>query len=126
MTSRRQHQTERCGIRVVHTGRVERARAQAPTDEDIQRLTSLFKVLGDPGRLKIIVALSGGEMCVCDLAALLCTSESAVSHQLRRLRDLDLVRSRRDGQVLYYALKDRHVEDLAREGLIHVREGAPK
>ena len=78
--------------------------------------------MGDPTRLKIILALRGGEMCVCDLAAHLTLSESAVSHQIRRLRDLALVKSRRDGQIIYYSLDDEHVTKLLEVGLAHVKE----
>jgi DNA-binding transcriptional ArsR family regulator len=78
--------------------------------------------LGDPNRLKIVMALKNVEMCVCDLAAFTGLSESAVSHQLRRLKDLALVKSRRDGQIIYYALDDAHVSALLEVGLQHVRE----
>jgi DNA-binding transcriptional ArsR family regulator len=88
----------------------------------MERLALTFKVLGDPTRLKIFVALSGGEMCVCDLAACLGLSESAVSHQLRRMREQALVKPRREGQVLYYSLDDGHVAELLRLGFEHVRE----
>ncbi len=111
-----------CRHRVVHLDRVNRARREAVPESELERLALMFKVLGDPTRLKIFVALSGGEMCVCDLAAYLGLSESAVSHQLRRMRELTLVKSRRDGQVLYYALGDVHVADLLRLGFEHARE----
>ncbi len=115
--------SETCGIRVVHLERVARARAGAIGEKEMDRLALTFKIMGDPTRLTIITALRGGEMCVCDLAAHVGISESAVSHQLRRLRELSLVRSRRDGQVLYYNLDDDHVLDLINIGLEHVREG---
>ena len=73
------------------------------------------------GRLKIVMALKNVEMCVCDLAAFTGSSESAVSHQLRRLKDLALVKSRRDGQIVYYALDDEHVSGLLEVGLEHIR-----
>ena len=111
-----------CRIRVVHLERVARARNEALPASQLERLALIFKVLGDPTRLKIFEALSAGEMCVCDLAAYLGLSESAVSHQLRRMREQSLVRPRREGQVLYYALEDRHVADLLNLGFEHVRE----
>jgi DNA-binding transcriptional ArsR family regulator len=111
-----------CHVRVVHLDRVNRARKEAIRESELERLAHTFKVLGDPTRLRIFVALSGGEMCVCDLAAYLGLSESAVSHQLRRMREQALVKSRREGQVLYYALDDGHVDDLLRLGFEHVRE----
>ena len=111
-----------CDIRVVHLDRVARAKAEAIAQNDIQRLALTYKIMGDPTRLKIIMALRGGEMCVCDIAAFLGLSESAVSHQLRRLRESSLVRSRRDGQILYYSLDDDHVLDLVTVGLHHIEE----
>ena len=111
-----------CQARVVHLGRVNRAKEEAIPERELDRLASTYRVLGDPTRLKIVMALREGEMCVCDLAAFLGVSESAVSHQLRRLRDLALVKRRREGQVLFYALDDHHVTDLLNVGLQHVRE----
>jgi DNA-binding transcriptional ArsR family regulator len=111
-----------CQVRVVHLDRVTRARREAIPDQDLDRLALTYKVLGDPTRLKIVMALWGGEMCVCDLSAFLGLSESAVSHQLRRLKDLALVKKRRDAQVLYYSLDDEHVTGLLNIGLEHVRE----
>jgi DNA-binding transcriptional ArsR family regulator len=109
-------------LRVVHPDRVKNARGEASPDHELVGLSKIYRVLGDPSRLKILMALRRDEMCVCDLAALTGTSESAVSHQLRRLKDLSLVRSRRDGQVVYYALDDKHVVLLLDIGLRHVRE----
>jgi DNA-binding transcriptional ArsR family regulator len=85
-------------------------------------MAAIFKVLGDPTRLSIVSALRDGEMCVCDLAAFLKMTESAISHHLRRLRDLSLVKNRRDGQILYYSLDDDHVQTLVTMALDHVRE----
>jgi len=110
------------GLRVVHPDRLKSARSEASPDHELAALSVVYRVLGDPSRLKILMALRRDEMCVCDLAALTGTSESAVSHQLRRLKDLALVRSRRDGQVVYYALDDKHVVLLLDIGLRHVRE----
>jgi len=111
-----------CRVRVVHLDRVAKARAEAISDRELNRLALIYKLLGDPTRLKIAMALMKGEMCVCDLAALLGISESAVSHQIRRLKDTALVKGRRDGQILYYSLDDHHVSDLIQVGLDHVRE----
>jgi len=102
--------------------RVRLAHDEAISDQELDRLSSMYKVLGDPTRLKIVMALKDVEMCVCDLSAFLGVSESAVSHQLRRLRDLALVKKRRDGQVIYYTLDDRHIADLLSIALDHVRE----
>jgi DNA-binding transcriptional ArsR family regulator len=111
-----------CDVRIVHLDRVMQAREESIPAVEVERLALVYKILGDPTRLKIALALMMGEMCVCDLAAHLGLSESAISHQIRRLRDQALVKSRRDGQVLYYSLDDHHVEDLIAMGLEHVRE----
>ena len=111
-----------CLVRIVHLDRVEKARKEIIADRELDRLSLTYKVLGDPNRLKMVMALRNVEMCVCDLAAFTSLSESAVSHQLRRLKDLALVKSRRDGQIIYYALDDEHVSALLDVGLAHVRE----
>jgi DNA-binding transcriptional ArsR family regulator len=111
-----------CQIRMVHLERVEQARENAASEREVERLSLIYKVLGDPNRLKILMALKKVEMCVCDLAAFTGLSESAVSHQLRRLKDLALVRKRRAGQMMYYSLDDDHVARLLSLGLEHVRE----
>ena len=111
-----------CLVRVVHLDRVEKARKDVIAERELDRLALTYKVLGDPNRLKIVMALKNVEMCVCDLAAFTGLSESAVSHQLRRLKDLALVKSRRDGQIIYYTLDDAHVSALLEVGLEHVRE----
>jgi DNA-binding transcriptional ArsR family regulator len=115
-------QNDSCAIRVVHFERVNRARDEAISENELDRLALTYKVLGDPTRLKIVMALGTGEMCVCDLAAYLELTESAISHQLRRLKDMALVRQRRNGQTIYYSLDDEHVADLLHIGLEHVRE----
>ena len=111
-----------CQVRVVHLERVEQARENAISVREIERLSLIYKVLGDPNRLKIVMALRKVEMCVCDLAAFTGLSESAVSHQLRRLKDLALVKKRRAGQIIYYSLDDECVAGLLDVGLSHVRE----
>ncbi len=113
---------EDCQVRVIHLDRVEQARKDTVSEKEIERLSSIYKILGDPSRLKIVMALKNVEMCVCDLAAFLGLTESAVSHQLRRFRDLALVKSRREGQVIYYSLDDEHVAELLNIGLEHVLE----
>ena len=109
-------------LRIVHADRVKTARREASSEDELQQLATIYQVLGDPSRLKIVMALRREEMCVCDLAALTGISESAVSHQMRRLKDLSLVKTRRNGQVVYYALDDKHVVLLLDIGLRHVRE----
>ena len=111
-----------CQVRVIHLDRVERARRETVSGKELIRLSSIFKVLGDPSRLKIVLALRNVEMCVCDLAAFLGLTESAISHQLRRFKDLALVKSRREGQIIYYLLDDEHVAALIEIGLKHIHE----
>ncbi|HHX87523.1 MAG TPA: winged helix-turn-helix transcriptional regulator [Firmicutes bacterium] len=89
--------------------------------EEVERLAATFKVLGDPTRIRILYALSRQELCVCDLAAVLNMTSSAVSHQLRVLRGSRLVKLRKEGKVVYYSLDDRHVVELFARGLEHIR-----
>jgi len=89
---------------------------------DVEGLTEIFRVLADPTRVRILDALSRDELCVGDLANLLGASESAISHQLRLLRNTRVVRARRDGRMIFYTLDDRHVLTLFRQGLRHVQE----
>lgn len=109
-------------IRVVHPERVDRARQDAISEREVERLSLTYRMLGDPNRLKVLMALKSVEMCVCDLAAFTGSTESAVSHQLRRLKDLSLVKKRRAGQIIYYSLDDECVKDLLNVGIEHVRE----
>jgi len=113
---------EFCDIRIVHLDKVTQAKSEAIAEKKLDRMSQTYKMLGDPTRLKILMALRNNEMCVCDLAAFTGLTESAVSHQLRRLRDLSLVKNRRDGQILYYSLDDSHVTKLLEIGLAHVCE----
>ncbi|MFH2128721.1 MAG: metalloregulator ArsR/SmtB family transcription factor [Pseudomonadota bacterium] len=111
---------EGCQVKMVHLNRVRQAREDEPASAELGRLADLYKAMGDPNRLRILLALRGGEMCVCDLAALTGVSDSAVSHALRRLKDLALVKNRRDGQMLYYSLDDHHVSQLLAASLEHL------
>ena len=111
-----------CQVRVIHAERLAMARDDALPSEEVVRLSTLYKALGDPTRLQLLLGLRGGEMCVCDLAALAEVSESALSHQLRKLRDWGLVRNRREGQILFYSLDDDCIARLLDVGLDHVRE----
>ena len=95
-----------------------------PDAATVLRLAEAFKALGDPTRVRLLTALSRTELCVGDLATLLGLSESAVSHQLRLLRSLRLVRPRRDGRLVFYRLDDDHIARLLAQGLEHVQEAA--
>ncbi len=109
-----------CEDRVIHVDAVREARATLPPVSTLAAVGDLFAALGDPTRLRIVAALAGRELCVCDLAAAIGQSESAVSHHLRLLRSLGLVRARRDGRLAYYALDDSHVAALYGEALDHI------
>jgi ArsR family transcriptional regulator, lead/cadmium/zinc/bismuth-responsive transcriptional repressor len=113
---------DKCGCRIIHLQAVEEARAASLSVDEFEKLSSMFKILADPSRLRILFALERREMCVCDLAALLEITESAVSHQLRFLRNVNLVKNRREGTILYYRLVDDHVKILTDVGLSHIRE----
>ena len=111
-----------CDCRLIHRQTVEEARASGLAQDEVQNLAQIFKTLADETRLKMLWALEKREMCVCDLAAALGLTESAVSHQLRLLRNLKLVSNRRDGVVLYYRLTDTHVSQLIKVALDHLRD----
>jgi ArsR family transcriptional regulator, lead/cadmium/zinc/bismuth-responsive transcriptional repressor len=111
-----------CKIGIVHKDRVKSAQNAIKDEETIHETSETFKVLGDPTRLKIVLALAKEELCVCDIAALLNLTESAVSHQLRVLKNLRIVRHRKSGKMAYYVLDDKHVEDLIKSAVRHTRE----
>ncbi|MDR0663216.1 MAG: metalloregulator ArsR/SmtB family transcription factor [Spirochaetaceae bacterium] len=113
---------ESCDCNVIHEEVVAAVRKKMPDDEVLLDLADLFKVFGDSTRVKIICALLRAEMCVCDIAVLLGMSKSAISHQLRTLRQTRLVKYRREGKVIYYSLEDEHVGNIFDQGLVHVSE----
>lgn len=92
------------------------------TDEEIADVSDLFRVLGDSTRIKILWALDNNELCVCDVAALIGMTKSAVSHQLRVLKDNNLVKNRREGKIIYYSLADTHVQDIFEKAVEHINE----
>lgn len=104
---------------------LEAVRDRLLSGEPLQAVSEIFKLLADPTRVRILDALSHGERCVCDLAALVGISESAMSHQLRLLRTARLVRARREGRQAFYALDDHHVIGLLRDARKHVEEPVP-
>jgi DNA-binding transcriptional ArsR family regulator len=113
---------ENCSCTVIHEDIIKKVSVLIPEDEKLYELSELFKVLGDPTRIKIICALFESEMCVCDISALFNMNQSAISHQLRTLKQSRLVKFRRDGKVVYYSLDDEHVKLLFDYGLSHVKE----
>ena len=113
-----------CDDKVVHVDAVRRARQALPGPATVGGVIDLFAALGDPTRLRMVAALAEQELCVCDLAATVGQSESAISHQLRAMRALGLVHARRDGRLVYYELDDDHVVTLYRQALDHVAHRA--
>ncbi|MGA9120555.1 MAG: metalloregulator ArsR/SmtB family transcription factor [Bacteroidota bacterium] len=109
---------------MLYIDRVEatEARRAIPADATLRNLGEIFRVLGDPTRLKICLALQNHELCVSDIAAVAGISESAVSHQLRLLKAMRLVRYRKEGKMVYYMLDDSHIEQLISLGVRHVQE----
>ena len=101
---------------------VERVLEKQPQDEYLYDLAELFKVFGDTTRIKILYALFESELCVGDIASILSLSQSAISHQLRILKDSKLVKFRRDGKIIFYSLDDEHVRNILAMGMEHVEE----
>ncbi|KAF5039642.1 Transcriptional repressor SmtB [anaerobic digester metagenome] len=111
-----------CDCEVIHADVLEEVKTRMPIEEDIYDLSDFFKVLGDSTRLKIISAIDAHEMGVCDIAVLLNMTKSAISHQLRYLKQADLVKFRKEGKVVFYSLKDDHVKDIFEIGMEHIKE----
>ena len=110
----------KCDCNVIHNDVIVKVQGDMPAAEHLYDLSELFKSLGDQTRLKILFALSKNEMCVCDIAALLDMTQSAISHQLRVLRNVRLVRYHKVGKIVYYTLDDNHVNEIFKQGLDHV------
>ncbi len=115
-------QLDCCDCNVIHQETVDLVKTNMPDEEDIFEVADLFKAFGDSTRARIICALSIAELCVCDLSALLVMSQSAVSHQLRTLKQARIVRNRRSGKSVYYSLDDEHIKALFRMAIEHVTE----
>lgn len=113
---------EVCEVNVIHEDIIDKVKGQMPDDEILYDLAELFKVFGDTTRTKILYALFESEMCVCDIAALLSMTQSAISHQLRVLKSAKLVKTRKAGKVVYYSLDDDHIKHIFDQGLAHVSE----
>ena len=111
-----------CEIDFIDERKVKRVRKAMKSVESVTALAETFRILGDPTRIRIAFALSREELCVCDIANLLGVSQSAVSHSLRTLRQMKLVRFRKEGKIAYYALDDDHIAELLEVGFGHVEE----
>lgn len=111
-----------CDFMCVHADTVNRITSTMPDEDQLIDLAELFKVFGDSTRIKILTALSHGELCVCDMSRLVGMTSSAVSHQLKILRGSKLVSCRRDGKTVFYSLADDHVTTILRQGFEHISE----
>ena len=113
---------ELCDFICVHEKIVERVLKAMPKDQELQDLADFFKVFGDATRIKILYVLSQSEMCVCDLASLLQMGQSAISPQLRMLKQMRLVKFQREGKTVLYSLADDHIETILAQGMEHIHE----
>jgi DNA-binding transcriptional ArsR family regulator len=113
---------DHCDCNTIHEDVVAQVREHMPEEELLLNLADLFKAFSDSTRVKILCALQQSEMCVCDIAVLLGMTKSAISHQLRSLRQIKLVKYRREGKVVYYSLDDDHVSNIFEQGFLHVCE----
>lgn len=111
-----------CENTIIHKEVVDKIQKELPDDDFIIDLAELFKVFGDSTRIKIISALLKEELCVCDLSAIIGATQSAVSHQLRILKQAKLVKYRKEGKVVYYSLDDDHVKEIIVKGSEHIEE----
>lgn len=111
-----------CEFIHAHPETIEKIKAAMPDDDTLIDLSELFKVFGDSTRIKILSALGGGELCVCDISTAVGMTSSAVSHQLRILKNAGLVSFRRDGKTVFYKLADDHVTTILNQGLEHINE----
>jgi len=116
--------SDTCDVPHLDAGHAAAREARLLSSATVEEIAATFSVLGDPTRIRILDALSAGELCVCDIAALAGISESAVSHQLRLLRGMRLVRPRRAGRQVFYSLDDQHIVELLRLAVTHVQESA--
>lgn len=115
-------QIETCDFLHLHEDVVEEVKKSMPEEDKLYDLADFFKVFADSTRIKILYVLLVHEMCVCDLANTLGSSQSAISHQLRTLKQMDLVRSRREGKTVFYSLADNHIASILSQGLEHIEE----
>ena len=116
------YNVECCEFKHTHDEIVEKVQKEMPSEDTLYDLTELFRIFGDSTRIRILYVLFEAEMCVCDIAALLGMTQSAISHQLKALKNARLVTSRREGKTVFYALADDHVKTIIDQGLEHILE----
>ena len=113
---------EHCEVTEVHRELLKTVQKQMPDEDALYDLAELFKIFGDSTRIRILFVLFEAEMCVCDLAEALNMTQSAISHQLRILKQNKLVKSRREGKQVFYSLADGHVQTIIGQGMEHILE----
>lgn len=111
-----------CEINTIHQDIVNNVKKVMPKDDLIYDLAEFYKVFADSTRMKIIYALMENELCVCDIAVIVGTTQSAISHQLRILKQAKLVKYKKDGKVVYYSLDDEHIAEIVKKGREHIEE----
>ena len=116
------YNVERCDFICTHEDVVKKARQEMQDEDTLYDLSELFRIFGDSTRIRILYVLFEAEMCVCDIAQLLGMTQSAISHQLRALKNARLVKSRREGKIVFYSLADDHVKTIIDQGIEHVKE----
>lgn len=115
-------EVECCDVTCIHSDMIRKVKDLMPDDELLSDLADFYKVFGDATRVKILCVLLESEMCVCDLAELLGMTQSAISHQLRVLKQMKLVKNRREGKTVYYSLADGHIQTIISQGMEHIQE----
>lgn len=113
---------EICDCKVIHEEVVKRVNENIPNDHILINLANLYKIIGDPTRVKILYTLEDNELCVCDICVLLNMTQSAISHQLKVLKNARIVKNRREGKNVFYSLDDDHIRKLFSTGLEHIKE----
>ncbi len=113
---------ECCETHHVHTNLVHQIEDGMPGEDMVESLAEFYKVFGDTTRIKILCVLFQSELCVCDLAEVTGMTQSAISHQLRVLKQMKLVKNRRDGKTVYYSLADAHIQSILNQGMEHIAE----
>lgn len=115
-------EAECCEAVVTHDCTIENVKSRMPKEETLRELADFYKVFGDATRIRILCVLLQAEVCVCDLAELLNMTQSAISHQLRVLKQMKLVKNRRDGKTVFYSLADGHIQTIISQGMEHIAE----
>lgn len=115
-----------CALKAADNDSVDTAKRQMPSEKEIDRLSELFKIIGNNTRIKILWALEYAELCVCDICSVLNMTKSAVSHQLRLLKDCDMIKCRKQGKHIYYSINDSHVRSIIDAAYIHQKHTGKK